>query len=65
MPPSTPKPHTPSHAPTGEAPRTAGGTPASSAWPLVCRNGVWVFDVPADAPRVTAEQVKSLLDDAP
>ena len=25
--------------------------------------GVWVFDLPADAPRVTARQVKDLLDE--
>lgn len=28
-------------------------------------NGVWVFDLPADAPRVTAAQVKSLRDETP
>ena len=33
--------------------------------PLVQKNGVWVFDLPADTPRVTAAQVKSLLDDTP
>ncbi len=28
-------------------------------------DGVWVFDLPADAPRVTAAQVKALLDETP
>jgi hypothetical protein len=28
-------------------------------------DGVWVFDLPADAPRVTASQVKALLDETP
>ena len=27
--------------------------------------GVWVFDLPADAPKVTALQVKQLLDESP
>ena len=29
------------------------------------RGQVWVFELPADAPRVTARQVKALLDEAP
>ena len=33
--------------------------------PLVQKNGVWVFDLPADTHHVTAAQVKSLLDDTP
>lgn len=28
------------------------------------KGGVWVFDLPVDAPRVTARQVKDLLDDS-
>jgi len=28
-------------------------------------NGVWVFDLPADAPKVTALQVKRMLDESP
>lgn len=32
--------------------------------PMRRRGETWVFDLPADAPRVTAEQVKNLLDDA-
>ena len=27
-------------------------------------NGVWTFDLPADAPRVTAQQVQRLLDES-
>lgn len=33
--------------------------------PMRKEAGVWVFDLPPDTPRVTARQVKSLLDDAP
>ncbi|HRL29381.1 MAG TPA: hypothetical protein PLA28_08825 [Ottowia sp.] len=32
---------------------------------LVEKNGIWVYDLPADTPRVTAAQVKALLDDTP
>jgi len=28
-------------------------------------DGVWVFDLPADAPKITALQVKQLLDESP
>ena len=28
-------------------------------------DGVWVFDLPTDAPKVTALQVKQLLDESP
>jgi hypothetical protein len=28
-------------------------------------DGVWVFDLPADAPKVTAAQVRALLDETP
>jgi len=28
-------------------------------------DGVWVFDLPPDAPKVTALQVKQLLDESP
>lgn len=31
--------------------------------PLRKEAGVWVFDVPADTPKVTARQVKELLED--
>jgi len=27
-------------------------------------NGLWVFDLPPDAPKVTAQQVKQLLDES-
>lgn len=27
-------------------------------------NGIWVFDLPSDAPRVTARQVKQMLDES-
>jgi hypothetical protein len=33
--------------------------------PLCQRGGVWVFDLPADTPKVTAARVKELLDDTP
>lgn len=33
--------------------------------PLRQRSGVWVFELPADTPKVTAAQVKALLDEAP
>ena len=29
------------------------------------RGQAWVFDLPADAPKVTARQVKDMLDEAP
>jgi hypothetical protein len=32
--------------------------------PLKLKDGVWVFDLPADAPRVTARQVQQLLDES-
>ena len=32
---------------------------------LVEKNGIWVYDLPPDTPRVTAAQVKALLDDTP
>jgi hypothetical protein len=32
--------------------------------PLRKQAGVWVFDLPHDAPRVTSRQVKDLLEDA-
>ena len=31
--------------------------------PMKQKNGAWVFELPADAPRVTARQVKDLMDD--
>lgn len=38
---------------------------ASGQRPELVRKGeVWVYDLPAETPRVTAAQVKSLLDDA-
>ena len=33
--------------------------------PLRQRGGVWVFDLPADTPTVTAARVKELLEDTP
>jgi hypothetical protein len=33
--------------------------------PLCQRGDVWVFDLPADTPQVTAARVKELLDDTP
>jgi hypothetical protein len=33
--------------------------------PICQRGDVWVFDLPADTPRVTAARVKELLDDTP
>ena len=32
--------------------------------PIRKESGVWVFDLPADVPKVTALQVKALLDDS-
>ena len=32
--------------------------------PLKQKDGVWVFDLPADTPRVTARQVQRLLDES-
>jgi hypothetical protein len=33
--------------------------------PLRLKGGVWVFDLPADTPKVTSARVKELLDEAP
>lgn len=33
--------------------------------PMRQDDGVWVFELPADTPRVTAARVKELLEDAP
>lgn len=33
--------------------------------PIRQRNGVWVFELPADTPPVTAERVRELLDENP
>jgi hypothetical protein len=33
--------------------------------PLRQRGGIWVFELPADTPKVTAARVKELLDEAP
>jgi hypothetical protein len=33
--------------------------------PMRQHDGVWVFELPADTPRVTAARVKELLEDAP
>ncbi len=33
--------------------------------PMRQLDGVWVFELPADTPPVTARQVKALLDDTP
>lgn len=41
--------------------RRAGAQPL----PIRRRGQTWVFELPADAPRVTARQVKDLLDDSP
>lgn len=32
--------------------------------PLKQENGVWVFDLPPDTPRVTAKQVQQMLDES-
>ena len=32
--------------------------------PLKRENGVWVFDLPPDTPRVTARQVEQMLDES-
>jgi len=32
--------------------------------PLVQKDGIWVFDLPPDTPRVTARQVQQLLDES-
>ena len=37
---------------------------SSDRLPLKQVDGVWVFDLPADAPPVTSEQVRRLLDEA-
>jgi uncharacterized protein YggE len=31
--------------------------------PMKQKNGAWVFDLPPDTPKVTARQVKDLIDD--
>jgi hypothetical protein len=36
---------------------------ASEKLPIKLKNGVWVFDLPAGTPKVTARQVKDLMDD--
>lgn len=33
--------------------------------PIRKKNGAWIFDLPAGTPKVTSQQVKSLLDDNP
>jgi hypothetical protein len=33
--------------------------------PMRQKDGVWVFELPPDAPQVTAARVKELLDDTP
>jgi hypothetical protein len=33
--------------------------------PMRQKDGVWVFDLPADTPRMTAARVKELLEDTP
>jgi len=33
--------------------------------PMRLKDGVWVFELPADTPTVTAAQVKALLEDTP
>lgn len=33
--------------------------------PMVQRDGLWIFDPPPDTPRVTAAQVKAMLDELP
>ncbi|MEJ7685726.1 MAG: hypothetical protein WKG52_01280 [Variovorax sp.] len=33
--------------------------------PMRKKAGVWVFDIPSDAPRITSRQVKELLEDGP
>jgi hypothetical protein len=38
---------------------------SSERLPLCQRGGVWVFDLPADTPQVTAARVKALLEDTP
>lgn len=32
--------------------------------PVRKKAGVWIFDVPADAPKVTSRQIKDLLEDS-
>ncbi len=33
--------------------------------PIRLRDGIWVFDLPANTPAVTSAQVKALLDETP
>ena len=33
--------------------------------PMCQKEGIWVFELPADPPKVTAAQVKALLEDTP
>jgi hypothetical protein len=37
---------------------------SSQQLPLKQQDGIWVFDLPADTPRATSAQVKSLLEDS-
>lgn len=32
--------------------------------PLKQKNGIWMFDLPPDTPRVTAQQVQQMLDES-
>jgi hypothetical protein len=32
--------------------------------PLKLKDGIWVFDLPPDTPRVTAQQVQQMLDES-
>ena len=31
--------------------------------PMKCKNGVWVFELPPDVPKIPARRVKELVDD--
>ncbi|MFA6313097.1 MAG: hypothetical protein WC681_16570 [Sterolibacterium sp.] len=33
--------------------------------PLIQKDGLWVFDLPPDTPRVTARQVRQMLEESP
>ena len=36
---------------------------STQALPIKCSGGVWVFELPPDAPAVTSRQVRQLLDE--
>ena len=45
--------------------RRGSGKAVPAGPALIKKDGVWLFDLPAGAPRVTAAQVRDLMDESP